>query len=304
MHTWVILNPDAGSADNAGHVRRWTESRHDVVYRESPDEKTCRQLVRQAVAEGVERVAAAGGDGTVNIVVNAMLDAAAEVVLGVLPLGTGNDLAYTLGLSHDISGALDALEEGRERRIDVFQLEAEDETRYGVNVAAGGFSGQVDEVLTPQMKATWGPLAYILGVTQALPDLKQYRTYITFDRRSRERVRALNVVVANGRTAGGGRPVAPTANPCDGLLDVVIVKWGRATELAEVGTRLVAGSYLGSELVTHRRVREISVASTPGMWFNVDGELLTNEPVTVRVLPRRLRVVVGPEFSEAVSGGE
>jgi diacylglycerol kinase (ATP) len=109
----------------------------------------------------------------------------------------------------------------------------------------------------------------------------------------------LNVVVANGRTAAGGRPVAPIANPCDGLLDVIVVKAGSMPALAKVGTRLVAGNYLGSPLVHHRRVRQVAVASDPGMWFNVDGELITNEPVSLRVLPGRQRVIVGPEFEAA-----
>lgn len=301
MRTWIIINPNAGSVEDAEAVARWADARDGVVYRESPDEVTCRDLVRQAVEEDLDQVVAAGGDGTINLVVNALLAADADVRLGVLPLGTGNDLAHTLGVPRDIGAALEELAAGREERIDVFHLEAEDASRHGVNVAAGGFSGQVDEALTSEMKATWGPLAYVLGVAQVLPDLQQYETFIAIDDEPRRRVKALNIVVANGRTAGGGRPVAPTANPCDGLLDIVVVRWGRAAELAEVGTRLMAGDYLKSPLVSHQRARRVTVTSMPGMWFNIDGELVTKKPVTMRVLPRRLRVVVGPDF-EAASG--
>lgn len=299
MQTCVIINPSAGSAGDTEAVERWAAGRADVVVWESPDEATCRRMVRRAMDEGAETVVAAGGDGTVNLVLNALMERGAEARLGILPLGTGNDLAHTLGVPRDVDAALEALEAGREARIDVFRLEAEDASRYGVNVAAGGFSGQVDEVLTSELKATWGPLAYLLGVAQVLPDLQQYETFITLDGRPRRRVQALNVVVANGRTAAGGRPVAPRANPCDGQLDVVIVEWGRPAELAEVGTRLMAGDYLQSSLVSHHRVRQVAVTSMPGMWFNVDGELVTKKPVTIEVVPRRLRAVVGPAFEAA-----
>lgn len=299
MRTCIIVNPHAGSAEAAASVRQRTAQHDDVVCWESQDQASCRALVRRAVEEGVEQIVAAGGDGTVNSVVNAMQGSGADLRLGVVPLGTGNDLANTLAIPHDPEAAFDVVRAGRERVIDLFQMETSDGVHYGINAAAGGFSGQVDEALTSEMKATWGPLAYLLGAAQVLPDLQEYETYVAVDGTPKRRVKALNVVVANGRTAAGGRPVAPVANPCDGWLDVVIVEWGNVSELAEVGTRLVAGNYLESPLVTHQRVRQIEVASDPGMWFNVDGELITNEPVTIRVLPERQRVVVGPEFEAA-----
>jgi diacylglycerol kinase (ATP) len=146
------------------------------------------------------------------------------------------------------------------------------------------------------LKATWGPLSYLIGTVKALPDLSDFETYIGWDDEAPERIDALNVVVANGRTAGGGQPAAPRANPEDGLLDVVIVRDCTGVELAGLAARALTGDYLDSEHVLFRRVRRLRVESRPGMWFNVDGELHTNEPVSFEVMPGALHVAVGPSY--------
>lgn len=296
MHTCILINPNAGSADAAEAVRSHAASLDGVVCRTSPDPATSDRFVEQAIHDGVVRIVAAGGDGTINSVLNAIRQRRADVQLGLVPLGTGNDLARTLAIPSELESALTVATSGPARPIDLYVVTWSGSSRFGINVAAGGFSGQVDEALSSDLKATWGPMAYLMGAAQVIPNLEKYTTHITVDGETRERIRVLNVVVANGRTAAGGRPVAPTANPCDGLLDVVIVKQGKASELAKVATQLVTGNYLESSLVTHQRVRHIAVASEPGMWFNVDGELITNEPLSIEVMPRAQSMIVGPTF--------
>jgi diacylglycerol kinase (ATP) len=163
-------------------------------------------------------------------------------------------------------------------------------------VASGGFSGQLHEVLSEELKATWGPLAYLLGAAQVLPDLTGYHTTLALDGGAPERVEALNIIVANGRYAAGGWRVASRADPEDGLLDVVVVRDGPLLDLTAVAARLVAGDYLDSDAVWHGRARSVRIASEPGMWFSVDGELVTNEPVTFTTVPGALRVLVGPDY--------
>lgn len=297
MRTCVIINEQAGSAEQLDLLRRAFAAQEGLVCWSStaPGEGTT--LARQAVREGFGCIVAGGGDGTINEVVNGLLAAGGGAALAVLPLGTGNDLARLLDVDGDPRDALALVRAGRTVPFDAYRVVAAGRTVYGINVAAGGFSGQVDEVLTPELKANWGPLAYLIGAASVLPDLKNYAVRIALDEAPPETVDALNVIVANGRTAGGGKRVAPTANPQDGLLDVVIVKRGNVVEMGEVAARLMAGNYLESPLVLHRRARRVQITATPGMWFNVDGELLTNEPVTITVLPAALRVVVGNDFT-------
>jgi diacylglycerol kinase (ATP) len=197
----------------------------------------------------------------------------------------------------DTQEAFRLLTSGAVRTLDVIRVEAAGNTMYGLNVSAGGFTGQMNELMTDDLKATWGPLAYLRGAVSVLPNLTDYETFITWDDETEERIAALNIIVANGRTAAGGFMVAPTANPEDGLLDVVIVQSGSFVDLAGVTARLLVGNYVDSDLVLHRQVRRVQVASRPGMWFNVDGELFTKDPVTFTVLPRALQVVVGKDYT-------
>ena len=297
----VLYNSNAGSAedDDIGTLRAVPGI--DLVECGSPEDTIA--AAADAAHAGVEVVAAAGGDGTVHLVANGLMEAGSTAqtrpVLGVLPLGTGNDFARTLGLPIGVDPitALDTLRRADRRTLDVIRVTHEgDEDRTGVaiNVCAGGFSGAVDEALTSEMKEAWGPLAYLVGAVKTLPDLTDYDTRVAWDGGPEEPLAALNVVVANGRTAGGGTLVAPRADPSDGLLDVVVVEAG--ADAVRLAAAIGAGSdYLDVEGVTHNRVRSVRIRSTPGMWFNVDGELRTNAPVTFEAVPGALRVCIGPE---------
>ena len=296
----LILNPNAGSADQADSLRATVAARQDVALFETRDPGDARKLAQRAVANGTKRVIAGGGDGTINEIVNGLvLDGRASIPLGIVPLGTGNDLARTLALPTEPNAAFQLALTGRPRALDLIAAETEGRTHYGANVASGGFSGQVDEVLSEELKATWGPLAYLLGAAKILPVIATYETRIQFEDEASERIEALNVVVANGRTIGGGKGIAPTANPEDGWLDVVVVREGSAIAWATVAARLVAGTILTSDLVSHRRARTVRIESRPGMWFNLDGELLTKQAITFRCLPAALPCIVGPDYRPA-----
>ena len=241
-------------------------------------------------------IVAAGGDGTIHAVVNGLAPDFGGARLAVLPLGTGNDLRRTLAIPEDPLEALNLLDNGDERLIDVFRVDTPRQTCFGVNTASGGFSGQMQEALTKEMKAAWGPLAYLRGAFAVLPDLTDYHTVIEFDDDSAERIAAINVIVANGRFAAHGWNVASRANPEDGLLDVVIVNSGPLFDLTAVAAQLMGGDYLDSDHVTLRRARRIRIQSRPEMWFSIDGEPVGEEPITFTAVPRALRVVVGAEY--------
>ncbi|MGK3964527.1 diacylglycerol kinase family protein [Sorangium sp. So ce118] len=306
MSIVIIVNPAAGNAAQSTRLHELAAARPGVRVAATEGPGHGRELARAAVEEGADTVVAAGGDGTINEVVQGLGPYRDRARLGLVPLGTGNDLARTLGIPFDPAEAFALLDgdriEALTRRLDLVHVETAGQTRYCLNVAAGGFSGQVDEALTDEMKAAWGPLAYVRGAMKVLPDLTGYETTIAWDDQEFERVEALNVIVANGRTCAGGMRVASGASMEDGLLDVVIVRYASLLDLAAVAARLLAGTYLNSDEVTHRRASRVRIAAKPGMWFNVDGELVSNEPISFSVEHRALRVVVGPGYAAAGEG--
>jgi diacylglycerol kinase (ATP) len=297
MRTCLILNAHAGLAEAADDVRAALAGRADVRVREPSSADEVRACVADALAAGCDTVVAAGGDGTVHTIVNALAADFDQARLAILPLGTGNDLCRTLAIPADPLAALALLDNGTEHRIDLVRAETAGRSLYCTNVAAGGFTGQMQEALTDDIKARWGPVAYLRGAASVLPNLTDYHTTLNLDDGVTERINALNVLVANGRTAGGGLLVAPRANPEDGLLDVVTVFYRPLLDLTGVAALLLAGDYTRSDHVIHQRARRVRVASTPGMWFSIDGELVTNEPITFTVRPRTLRVLVGPDYT-------
>jgi diacylglycerol kinase (ATP) len=287
----VILNPAAGSISDLDSVLKQIAQLPDAEIFTTTKPGSAARFARTAIQKGREMIVAAGGDGTLNEVINGIREDLGEARVGLLPLGTGNDFARTLGLPTDLDEALDVLRHGHTRAIDLVRVTS-DEVRYFVNVSAGGFSGLVNEKLTPEMKKTWGPLAYLRSAAAALPELRAYRTTVAFDNTEALMLDLYNVVVANGRYVAGGRLIAPEASIDDGLLDIILIQQRSAPELALLAAQVAVGAHLTSDAIVFRRAAKLTVNSKPGMWFNVDGELVGNEPARFEILPRALRFVV------------
>src|SRR5438132_2124826 len=211
--------------------------------------------------------------------------------VGIVPLGTANDFARTIGLPASVDDNIDILRAKQTAPIDLVRVKS-DRTRYFVNVSTGGFSGVVNEKLTPEIKHAWGPLAYVRSAAAALPELRAYRTTIVLDGTERLSIDLYNVIIANGRFVAAGLPIAPNADPSDGLLDLVLIPKRPKPEMALLVTEIVLGKHLSNNALIFRRAKKITVRSRPGMWFNVDGELVGNQPALFQVVPRALNFVV------------
>ena len=208
MKPYVIVNPAAGSVTNLDALLAQLERLNPVKVCVTQAVGDAEKFARAAIEDRCNYLVAAGGDGTLNEVINGIAGHAKGVNLGIVPLGTGNDFARAIGLPPTIEQNIDVLLSRRTRLIDLVRVRS-DRTRFFVNVSAGGFSGLIDETLTPEIKHAWGPLAYLRGAAAALPKLHAYRTRVVFDQTERLSIDLYNVVVGNGRFVAGGLPIAP-----------------------------------------------------------------------------------------------
>jgi diacylglycerol kinase (ATP) len=242
----------------------------------------------------------AGGDGTINDAVNGLGKAGFPegVTLGILPAGTGNDLAATLCIPDDPDEAEDVIRQGRVRTLDVARVRSEGiEERFFINVATGGLGAEISEANEGELKKRWGKLSYLRASLEVAKDfdVKELDLYLDGEL---HRARAVNIVVGNCRFAGGGWLAAPRANPEDGLLDVVIIeKLGLGDLLQLAPASMARADYLNKEGVFSARAKEIRVETQPpGLDFTVDGEVVGDEPARFSVVPAALKVIVGPDY--------
>jgi diacylglycerol kinase (ATP) len=292
VNACVIVNPKAGSAKDLAALLKQIKRIRPAHIWVTAKKGAAKSFARRAVREGYDYVIAAGGDGTLNEVINGVAKRADQIRVGLLPLGTGNDFARSVNLPASVDENLDLLKAGKTTAIDLVQVKS-DRTRYFINVSAAGFSGAVNEKLTPKIKRTWGPLAYIRCAAAALPDLRAYRTTITFGPGDKLSLDLYNVVVANGQFVAGGTRIAPEADLSDGLLDIILVPKRPGLNLALLTAQFALGKHLNSDAIIFRRAPKISIKSRPGMWFNVDGELIGNEPAEFEVIPQAIQFIVG-----------
>lgn len=296
MNILIITNPKSGKSHKCEELTEYIKDKQNaqIVHSNKPDH--IKEIVKENI-DKVDTIVAAGGDGTINDVVNALDGNFNKISLGIIPLGTGNDLARTLDIPIDPIEAFNLIESSNLRQIDLIQIETENKISYCINMSAGGFSGQVDEILDESMKKTWGPLAYLMGAITALPDLKEYKTKIISEDEELKIEQVLNIVVANGRTVAGGKKVANFSSPEDGFLDLIIVRNDTPLKLAAVAGKIAIGAnYIDGETVLHKRVKSVEIISKPGMWFNSDGELLSKAPVKFSILPKILSTFTGQNY--------
>ena len=291
MKPYIILNPAAGSVTEPRQLRRKLQRLEPLAIRLTKKSDDARLFAREAIASGCRYIISAGGDGTLNEVVNGIGSRARHVSVGVIPLGTGNDFARILNLPLTIEENLEILRSRMTRPIDLVKVRS-DRTHYFVNVSAGGFSGLVNEKLTPQIKRSWGPLSYIRGAAAALPKLHSYKTRVVIDDREQLALELYNVVIGNGAFVAGGLPIAPKANPSDGWLDIILIPKRSVAETVLIAAEILLGKHLSNKAILFRRGKKIAVRSRPGMWFNVDGELVGNAPAVFEIIPGALNFVV------------
>ncbi len=241
-----------------------------------------RAVAEAAVQEGFTTIVAAGGDGTVNEVVNGMVGA--DISLGILPVGTMNVFAAELGLPGDLDEAWAIIQAGRTRRVDLLRANQQ----YFVQLAGVGLDAQVVQATSYNFKKNFGPLSYLISAAQ-IAAKKPPRLYVEADGQTRE---GSFVLIGNGRYYGGPLAFFKDARIDDGKLDVLIFKNLAYLDIARYVTNVFIGKHTGLPDVEYFQTKKATVRSDEEVPVEVDGEVVANLPVTFRISSRKLRVVV------------
>jgi YegS/Rv2252/BmrU family lipid kinase len=280
----LLLNPGA---------RRGGEGREEVVARlaalglslvveiaESP-EAVPAQVLRHR--NEVDRVIVGGGDGTLHLAVQGLVETG--LPLGILPLGTANNLARTLGIPSDLVRASELVAHGLRRRIDLGWVNG----RYFFTTASLGLSVHITEEVSAESKRLWGPVAYALAALRVAARSHPFHAEIRWAGGSR-RARTVQIVVGNGRYYGAALPLAHDATIDDARLDLYSLEIRHWWELLAIAPSLRRGRHGEKRSVETLRATEFEIRTHPPRDIDVDGEIGARTPAVFRVLPGALEV--------------
>ncbi len=283
----LLTNPTAGKGKGArardAALRRYAEAGVAVRSLEGRDAAEALDLARACVAEGVGTLVVVGGDGMVHLGAQAV--AGSGTTLGLVPAGTGNDVARYLGLPRkDPRAATERLLAGRTRTIDL----ARSGSRHFVTVLAAGFDAIVNERANTM---TWpkGQMRYNIATLAELRTFEPIPYTLDLDGTSHN-LEAMLVAVGNGPSFGGGLRITEGAVLDDGLLDVVVIRPMSKAGLVRTYPKLFKGTHTTHPAYEHHRVRSVTVAA-PGIVSYADGERFGALPLTVECVPGALTVL-------------
>jgi diacylglycerol kinase (ATP) len=280
----LLLNPAArrGGEGHEAIVQRLSALGLDLVIEiaEEPSRVPDQVLRHRAT---VDRVLVGGGDGTLHLALQALVESGHP--LGILPLGTANNLARTLGIPTDLDQACRVAAHGLRRRIDLGWVNG----RYFFTTASLGLSVRITEELSAESKRRWGPIAYVLTAIRVIRRTRPFHADISWAGGSR-RSRTVQIVVGNGRYYGTALPVAADATIDDARLDLYSLEVRHWWELLAIAPALARGRHGEKRQVEALRATEFEIRTRVPHDVDVDGEIGGQTPATFRVLPSALEV--------------
>ena len=245
--------------------------------------------------DGATRLVVVGGDGSVNEVVNGVVEANG-VELAVIPRGTGWDFVRTFGIPRDLDAAIDVALQGPVREIDVgavtYRTWAGGEARsYFANVASAGISGAIARRANDTSKALGGKISYYWATLAVFVGWKTGTMRVTVDGEEREG-RMIDAMICNGRFLGGGMMMCPEAEPDDGVFDVLLIGDVTKRDLAFVLPKTYRGKHLPHPRLELLRGRAVTVDADRPLPIELDGEQPGTTPARFENVPRALRLRV------------
>ncbi len=303
----LIVNPNAsgGRAKKIANIigEKYQNIFTEIVFTSRPLDAI--DIARKS--EGFSKVCFIGGDGTLNEVINGIMQIPFEKrpSVGIIPVGTGSDFIKTMGIPKSVEDAVEVIFNGKVKTLDVARcvfkdFNGNDVERYYINITEFGMGGEVANLVNKYGKVFKGTLPFLIFAVICNLTFKNKEIRIRSDS-SDEKFRDIKanirvVAVANGRFYGGGMEIAPLAKPDDELLDVVIVSM-KALETFKSLPLLYQGEKgfskaLSTGKVTYFRAKNISIENADGLFIEMEGEVPGHSPKKFEIIPKQINFLV------------
>ncbi len=289
----IIINPTSGRERAPRYLpllREVLEKRYDyVLVRETEKAGDASDFARDAASHHFN-IVCMGGDGTINEVINGMMQVESPSVFSFIPFGTVNDLARALHIPRSPRGAIRMLETAEETKIDVGRVNG----RYFINIVAAGLIPEAVSQVSIKEKTLFGSLAYFMKGLQAIPRQKSYHFLIETEEGPTIRMASPLMAAMLTDSAGSFRNLLPPEDRNKGVIKLALFRELDWLRLLRQGPLLLAGLQMGPDLLSVVNVKKarISVAEGEELWTNVDGDRGPSFPLDLEILPDRLPIFV------------
>ncbi|MCE5323353.1 diacylglycerol kinase family lipid kinase [bacterium] len=292
MRSLLIINPTSGQGKAAREKKKLLDyaaaaAHMRTVITSGPEDAA--ETARKAAHDGYDLIIAAGGDGTINQVINGIGDSG--IPLGIVPLGTGNVLAHDLGIPvYNTQKALDVIRKGKTRHVDI----ARAEDRRFILMAGLGFDAAVIDSVSPKVKDVLGTVAYAPAIIEQLVKFSPAHFRLTFNDKSVYETDAYAVIAANCGTYAHNFKIARQAIFDDGMLDILVFEAGARTAINLVGQALdtIFQGSIAHPSTSYFRAAKVHVESEPSVRMQLDGDLHGESDVDIEVVPKALSLIV------------
>jgi len=280
----LLINPHSRQGrKNLPRIQSHLEAAGFELKQENSQGSLCiSQLIRN-YKDQVDCVIIGGGDGTLNAAIGGLIDT--QLPLGILPLGTANDLARTLNIPLSLPEACDVIAKGNYQTIDIGKVNHQ----YFFNVASIGVSVDITNQLTESAKYRWGVLAYALAAFRVLWQARLFTATI-YHHGSTEVVKTLQIAIGNGRHYGGGMTIVHDAEINDQRLDLYSLEINHWWEIIPLLPNFWSGIYPENK-VRLLRAKQYGIETKRPYPINTDGEITTETPAELVVIPNALKVI-------------
>lgn len=267
----IIYNPTSGregfKKELPDVLKRFEESGYETSVHATTGVGDATKAARIAIEREYDVIVAAGGDGTINEVINGMAEQPNRPKLGIIPVGTTNDFCRALSIPRNIHKAVDIILENHSIPLDIGRVN----DQYFMNIAGGGKLTELSYDVPSKLKTMLGQLAYYLKGIEMLPSLRPIKVQIEYDGKLFEDEIML-FLVANTNSVGGFEKLAPSAEMNDGLFDLLILRKTNLAEFVRIASLALRGAHLEDDRIFYTRASKIKINTEEQMQLNIDGE--------------------------------